>query len=165
MRRILNHELPSQTNGDSRIDKRKSYNVPFDDTPEIDLSALHLPSKEYVAHLAGIANFHLHSIHLLFDHGSFLEQFDSIFPPSPQPLSKLQYSRFLLIIAVGKLFLEKGASESGPPGVDEFLQGANALPPIIVLSRDPLTAVETLCLLAFYAQAADLHELAFLYVC
>jgi proline utilization trans-activator len=71
--------------------------------------------------------------------------------------------KLLLVVALGRLFLERGASSSGPPGIREFLQGAD-LPSTLVLRQDPVIALETLCMLAIYAQAADMHEVACLHV-
>ncbi|PMD32536.1 hypothetical protein L207DRAFT_518459 [Hyaloscypha variabilis F] len=70
--------------------------------------------------------------------------------------------KLLLVVALGRLFLERGASSSGPPGIREFLQGAD-LPSTLVLRQDPVIALETLCMLAIYAQAADMHEVACLH--
>ena len=71
--------------------------------------------------------------------------------------------KLLLIIALGKLFLEKGSDTSGPPGTKEFLEGVKNLPSNIELAQSPLISSEALALLAFYARAADLHHAAYLY--
>ncbi len=34
----------------------------------------------------------------------------------------------------------------------------------LILSQEPVLSIETLCLLAIYAQAAGLHDAAYLYV-
>ena len=69
-----------------------------------------------------------------------------------------------MVIALGKLFLGHGASRSGPPGIREFLLAVQNLPTDMVLWEDPLTAVEATCLLAFYAQQADILNTAYIYV-
>ena len=43
--------------------------------------------------------------------------------------------KLLLIIALGKLFLEKGATAYGPPGMQEFLQGVHDLSSNIILAE------------------------------
>jgi hypothetical protein len=104
-----------------------------------------LHSKDYIIHLADVASFHLNSTHYFFDCSGFKEQVEKTFRTLSQA-TRLWQVKLLLIVALGKLFLEKGASESGPPGVTEFRQGVSALPSSIVLSQDPLTAIEVLCL-------------------
>jgi hypothetical protein len=59
--------------------------------------------------------------------------------------------KLLLVVALGRLFLERGASSSGPLGIQEFLQGAD-LPSTLVLRQDPVITLETLFMLAIYAQ-------------
>ncbi|KEF57878.1 uncharacterized protein A1O9_05799 [Exophiala aquamarina CBS 119918] len=65
---------------------------------------------------------------------------------------------------MGKLLLKEGATTSGPPGIREFLQAIRVLPSNVVLYQSLDRSLETLALLAMYAQAADLHGVAYLYV-
>lgn len=127
-------------------------------------SALSLPPKDYIAHLAQVADFHLNTNNCFFSYTAFQEQLSRASPQSLQTASEVWHVRLLLVVALGRLFLERGATGFGPPGIREFLQGVNALPSNIVLSRDPLVAIEALSLLAIYAQAADMHSIAYLYV-
>ncbi|CAH0020159.1 unnamed protein product [Clonostachys rhizophaga] len=154
---------PDQASSCSIVGEKLSYDISFRDVPEFDHSTIQLHSKDYIAHLADVSSFHLNSTHYFFDCSGFKEELEKTFHTSSQT-TRLWQVKLLLIVALGKLFLEKGASKSGPPGVTEFRQGVNALPSTILLSQDPITATEVLCLLSFYAQAADLHETSYLYI-
>jgi hypothetical protein len=125
---------------------------------------LGLPAKAYISHLAQVADFHLNANHYFFDHSAFSEQLDRALPNTLQAVSEVWQVKLLIIIALGKLFLEKGATSFGPPGIREFLQCVKIIPSTISLSQDPVTGIEALCLMAFYAQAADMHAAAYLYV-
>jgi hypothetical protein len=99
-----------------------------------------------------------------FHRGFFLEQLNRSSLQLASLKSGLLLTKVLIVIALGKLFLGKGASNDGPPGMRDFLRSATTLPSNIALSYDPLMAAETLYLLAIYAQAADMHNAAYLYV-
>ncbi len=163
VRQILEPGSSEQSNC-SKVDSKVSYVIPLQDETQFDPSALSLPPKDYIIHLAQVADFHLNANLFLYNHTVFLEQLSRISPQSLQTASEVWHVKLLLVIALGRLFLERGATRFGPPGIREFLQGVNALPSNIVLSQDPLMAIETLCLLAIYAQAADMHDIAYLYV-
>lgn len=124
-------------------------------------TSLDLPSKSFIGHLAQVVDFHLNTTHFFFDLPTLQEEIELVSVPHA---SALQRTKFLAIIALGKLFLEKGATSFGPPGIREFLHATQILPPNLVLSQSPQTAIVTLSLLAVYAQAADLHVAAYLYV-
>lgn len=83
---------------------------------------------------------------------------------SLESASSLWHTKILAILALGKLFMEKGASAFGPPGVREFQRAVAILPTTVALSQEPLIAIETLLLLSIYSQAADMHHVAYLYV-
>lgn len=148
----------------SRVDTPVSYIISSHIETPFDHSALSLPSKDYITHLAQVTNYHLNANCYFFDQPFFLEQLSRTPPESLSEASELWKTELLLVVALGKLFLGRGATSLGPPGVREFVQGSNILPSNIVLSREPIMAMETLCLLAIYAQAADMHRIAYLYV-
>ena len=123
-----------------------------------------LPPKSHISHLAQVCDFHLNATYYCFDSAAFQEQLNRGDLSSTVSNSSIWNSKIQAILALGKLFLEKGASASGPPGIREYQQAAEALPTTIQLSQDPLAAIETLLLLSIYSQAADMHNVAYLYV-
>lgn len=122
-----------------------------------------LPHHAYIQHLAGVADFHLNAITYAFDYPAFTRQLRQTASSSLNETLSIWQTKTLAVIAVGKLFLEKGATEQGPPGIQEFLQCVASLPSAIDLMRNPMAAMEMLCLLAFYAHFVDIHIAAYLY--
>ena len=51
-----------------------------------------------------------------------------------------------------------------PPGATEFWAAEDALPPVHELLIEPVEAIQTLCLLGWYAQAVGRGDLAYLHV-
>ncbi|EXJ77855.1 hypothetical protein A1O3_09014 [Capronia epimyces CBS 606.96] len=131
-----------------------------------DPSAFSLPPNDYIAHLVQVTDYHINRIGncSVFDPTVFLEKLARTSSRSPPEASELWQVEQLSVIALGKLLLERGVTSLGPPGVREFLHGIKKLPPGIFLHQEPITAIETLCLLAIYAQAVDMHRVAYLYV-
>lgn len=127
---------------------------------------LHLPPKDRIIYLARVADFHLSPNYCVFDYQAFVNQIngDGDETSSVQKSSSVWQVRLLLLIALGKLFLEKGADAFGPPGAKEYLEGVECLPSNIELAQTTLTSTEALALLAIYSRAADLHHAAYLYV-
>jgi hypothetical protein len=148
-----------------RVHEKRSYNIPqFPADTHFNAAISSLPTKDYIIHLAQVAHFHLNTCFFFFNHDEFLLTLNEVFPHNLERVSTIFIARLLLIVALGKMFLEKGASSSGPPGIREFIQGANLFPPALAIGREPVMAMETLCLLAFYAQASHIHDAAYLFV-
>ncbi|KAF3067418.1 hypothetical protein GL218_08454 [Daldinia childiae] len=126
-------------------------------------STLGLPQHDYVIYLTGIVNFHLHSNCLFYNHTVSYNNIDRP-PRTLEKTPSLRYANVFAIVALGKLLLERGATSFGPPGIEEFIQSVKALPSSVFLCQEPPLAIETLCILAIYAQAADKHIAAYLYV-
>lgn len=122
-----------------------------------------LPHHAHVRHLAVVADFHLNAVFHAFDYQTFTNQLHQTVSNALSKILTIWQAKALAIIAVGKLFLEKGATEEGPPGIQEFLQCIASLPSAIDQARDPLASMEMLCVLAFYAHFADMHTAAYLY--
>jgi hypothetical protein len=135
----------------------------LNDNPET--LALSLPPNDYITHLAQVTDHHVNSGCSIFDRTFFLERLNRDPAQSPLKTSEIWAIERYLVIALGKLFLERGATGLGPPGIREFLHVIKNLPSNMVLEQDPITAVESFCLLAIYAQAADMHRTAYLFVC
>ncbi|KIV82671.1 hypothetical protein PV11_04765 [Exophiala sideris] len=122
-----------------------------------------LPPKSYISHLAQVCDFRLNPSQYCFDLLKFQKRLDKSDLSSLETTSSVWHANILAILALGKLFLEKGASVIGPPGVREFQRAISVLPTTIILSQDPLTTIQTLLLLSMYSQAADMHSVAYLY--
>lgn len=138
------------------------------DIQSLDLSprhiSNHLPSVDIIRHLVEIADFHLNYLLCFFDLPKIIDRLNSgplHFPENDLTTSQVQ---LLVLIALGRLFREKESSESRPPGHREFLLADRALPSHLILLQDPVTAVETLCLLSYYAQAVHMLDVAATYV-
>jgi hypothetical protein len=119
------------------------------------------PPKQYIIHLAHVVDFHVNTNYCFFSITTFIDQLNKMALDTVSGAFKVKLS---LIVALGRLFLEKGATVSGPPGITDFLRGFRDFQPHAMVDEDPLMAVECLCLLATYAQAADMHRMAYLYV-
>jgi hypothetical protein len=127
-------------------------------------ASLGLPSRSFIGHLAQVVDFHLNTNYFFFHLAALQEQINTSELHSLPHTSILWHVKLFAIVAMGKLLLEKGATIFGPPGIREFLHAVHILPSNIALTQEPLMAIETLSLLAIYAQSADLHEAAYLYV-
>jgi proline utilization trans-activator len=155
---------PKSNNDCSSHVTSTTYSACSQNDNEVPVTSPTLPPRSYIVHLAQVAEFHLNSNQFCFDHRVFLEQMDRSSQQLASLRSGLLLTKVLVVIALGKLFLGKGASDDGPPGIRDFLRSANTLPSNTVFSHDPSMAAETLYLLAIYAQAADMHHVAYLYV-
>jgi hypothetical protein len=125
-----------------------------------------IPRSEYIAHLAQIADFHINRGVSVFEASAFLKRLrDEPLPPQlPGKQPSLWFAQIFIVVALGKLSIVKNASSFGPPGVEEFLQCIKLLPSTLTWEREnPLMLIETFCLLSIYAQAADLHNVAYLH--
>ncbi|KEY66062.1 hypothetical protein S7711_09427 [Stachybotrys chartarum IBT 7711] len=145
------------------FDENGPYGHLLQNRNHTDPATVSLPAKDYIVHLSHVADFHLRNSFVFFDHTEFLKQLNLTFPRLLHVGSPSWPTLLLLVIATGKLFLEKAPRGSGPPGFENFLQSVDLLPTAIELGKDPRTAIETICLLTFYSQAVGLHNLAYLY--
>ncbi len=142
----------------------ETYKVSLQNDSQSDPSTYSLPPKDYITHLAQTADYHLNANCLYFNLSTFIDQRNETIPKSSRTPLGLCEVKVLLIIALGKLFLGRGATSAGPPGIREYMQAVQGLPTNPILSQDPLVVVEIFCLLAIYSQAADMHNTAYLYV-
>ncbi|KAE9382229.1 hypothetical protein N431DRAFT_476868 [Stipitochalara longipes BDJ] len=162
VRQVLGPSLGEQ-HSFSRDGSGASYSMSLRCGSPLESLALSLPPKDNIIHLAQVADFHLNANCLFLNFSGFLQRLNGASIKSLQTASGVWRVKLLLVIALGRFFLERGATSSGPPGIREFLQGTHDLPPTLILRQDPVIALETLCLLAIYSQAADMHEVAYLY--
>lgn len=141
--------------------RSSSYKVPLRDEALLDSLESAFPPKHYIIHLAHVADFHVNANLCLFGITTFIDQLNKAALNTISSAFKVKLS---LIIALGRLFLEKRATVSGPPGTKDFLKAVRDFQPHAMVDEDPLMAMECLCLLATYALAADMHRMAYLYV-
>ena len=135
------------------------------------IKVTNIPSRDYSEYLMTTVLFHLGSIYHLFDKEDFRNKLVVIYdnkaagegiPTQSEPL--LSYLRFLLVIAIGKLLLGRGATELGPPGAGDFLQVMARLPDLSTMYRYQVISIEILCLISLYLQAADMRSVAYNFV-
>ncbi|KAI1392697.1 uncharacterized protein F4822DRAFT_425900 [Hypoxylon trugodes] len=143
---------------------RPSHAVGDTEESRDSTSAVNLPEHDYIVYLAHIVDFHLHAGCLFDGHTISIPRGDDTAPGLPHTESKIWVVQVSAVVALGRLFLEKGATGSRPPGFQEFLQGSDAVPSNTILLLYPLLAIEALCLLSVYAHSADMHAVAYLYI-
>lgn len=141
-----------------------SYTASLSDLAITKRSPPNLPPKDYIIYLSHVADHHLNANYYFFNRQVFQDRLTKQSFNDFSGGSEVWQTEILMIIALGKLFLERGATSLGPPGIREFLLSAITLPSNFTLIENPITAIEALCLLVIYAQAADMHRLAYLYV-
>lgn len=126
-----------------------------------------LPSREYTTYLAETSLFHLGQIYHLFERDTFMSKVTQFYDGDwrNQPLKTLWHVQLLLVIAFGKLFLRRGASSLGPPGVTNFLRALRLQRDVLDLWDDPVLRIETLCLISLYLWIADMRPTAYAFVC
>jgi proline utilization trans-activator len=122
-----------------------------------------LPRRDYAKYLMETAIFHLGSLYHVFDKELFLARFDAFYEKS-QPLTGLWHAQFLLVIAFGKLFLQRGASTLGPPGAGDFLAALRLQTDLLDIWKDTVLHVEVLCLMSIYLWIADMRATAYVVV-
>ncbi|KAI9154674.1 Phosphonopyruvate hydrolase [Paramyrothecium foliicola] len=140
-----------------------TINSRLQDKTRARLDLFPLQSKDYIVHLSRIANFHLEANSIFLDHVAFLQQLDQTYSQPTRTTPKSWFALLLVVVAMGKLFQGKGPLGAESPGLKEFLHGGDMFPSVLELGQDPKWAVETACLLAFYARLVGLHSLAYLY--
>ncbi|KIW16841.1 hypothetical protein PV08_04031 [Exophiala spinifera] len=142
----------------------KTYQASRQTAPAPHFETASLPSKSYINHLAHVCDFRLNTSHYCFNLLEFQQRLDRTDLALLGTTSSAFHAEILAILALGKLFLEKGASTLGPPGIHQFQGATSALPNIATASEDPISIIETLLLLSIYSQAADMHHAAYLYI-
>jgi proline utilization trans-activator len=122
-----------------------------------------IPSRDYARYLTETVIFHLGSLYHIFDKELFLSRLETFYEKS-QPLTDLWHTQFLLVIAFGKLFLQRGASTLGPPGAGDFLSALRLQTDFLDMWEDTVLHVEVLCLMSLYLWIADMRATAYVVV-
>ena len=124
------------------------------------------PPHDYAMYLFSSVKFHLSHRLYLFDEAAFGERVVAFYedPQSTIEHCQLWYCQFLIILALGKAFLEPTRRHAAPTGFDLFAQAISLLPPVPEMQNDPILAVEVLALVALYMYCVDLRASAYTYV-
>ena len=127
-----------------------------------------IPAREVVVHLIHTANFHLNQLLHFFNPDDVLHRLASHAVPSLANAAEAPFTvsgaQTLAIIAVGKLLQEKNGQQSSFPGDREFWTVEYRMPAAPDMLKHPVIAAETLCMLAWYAEAINRSDLASLHV-
>ena len=73
-------------------------------------------------------------------------------------------AHYLLILALGKGFLNRVGQNNQPPGTDLYKRAMQTLPDTTYLCKDPIPSMEILCCAALYLQCLDMRSSALLLV-
>lgn len=125
-----------------------------------------LPSVDYAIYLTNTVIFHIGHLFYLFDEAGFIRELYEFHekPSEKVRTSKMWYIQYLLILAFGKAFLERPAKSTAPPGSKYFIQAMNLLPNTEAMYREPILAIEILCMVSLYLQSVDMRRSAYSYV-
>jgi proline utilization trans-activator len=127
-----------------------------------------IPPFEYAEYLTRTVILHVGSVYHLFNETKFQERMAQSYVDGfvQDQADDLWLAQFLLVMALGKLILGRGASALGPPGATEFLRAMKKVPDISFFSHDnPVAQVETICLASLYLLSADMRTTAYALVC
>lgn len=125
-----------------------------------------VPSLEYALFLTASVEFHICQLFYLFDEEEFRAELYAFYrePSEKMKTSKMWYIKFLLVLAFGKALLEPRSKSTTPPGATCFIQAMNLLPNTEAMYREPILAVEILCMVSLYLQCVDMRRSAYSYV-
>jgi hypothetical protein len=131
-----------------------------------------IPSHNYAEYLANTTIFHLNATYHLFEKKTFMQKLANLYENeihqgqlSSSALQDHWHIQFLLVVALGKLFLGKGASQLGPPGAADFLCAMKLKPDVSdFYDEDPTLGTEILCLEALYLLSADMRKSSYVSV-
>lgn len=130
------------------------------------LDLTRLPSLDYAIYLVSTVQFHLGGMLRLFDEDAFLETLRDFYSQGRDKsrTNKLWYTQFLLVLALGKGFLNATNLRDHTASSDLFLRAMSCLPDTNALHEDPVPAVEVLATVALYFYRLDMKDSAYSYV-
>jgi len=116
-----------------------------------------LPSLDHSLFLINATKFHTGQIFHLFDEQTFMPQLYEFYqnPAEMIHTSGLWFIHFLVIIAIGKGFVETSTRGRAPPGANLFKKAFLMLPDYCYLWRNQSISAELLCSMALYFQCID----------
>jgi len=130
----------------------------------LDLSRL--PSQDYAVYLINTVTFHLGGILRLFDEEEFLQNLHEFYSQGRDKATanRLWYTQCLLLLALGKGFLNVRNAPDNTSSVDFFLRAMSILPDTVVLHDEPILAAEVLATIALYFYCLDMKDNAYFHV-
>lgn len=122
-----------------------------------------LPASDYAVYLINATKFHCGQIFHLFDEEDFMHHFANFHQDKNgiDRVSQLWYTHYLLVLAFGKAFVARNASDGRPPGANFFLEAMRHLPEIILFSTTSIESIEILICAALYLQCLDFRSAAY----
>ena len=125
-----------------------------------------LPSLDHALYLSNTVKFRICQMFDLFDEAEFMKELHEFYTEPSEKLrcSKMWCIKYFLIVAFGKAFLERSTKPTSPPGSTYFIQAMNLLPNSEDLYREPIIAIEILCMVSLYLQSSDMRRSAYSYV-
>lgn len=140
-----------------------AFNAPSNET-SLDLTRL--PALDYSIYLVSTVQFHLGGMLHLFDEEDFLESVRDFYSQGRDKVqaNRLWYTQFLLVLALGKGFLNASYSRDHTSSSDLFLRAISCLPDTNALHEDPVLAIEVLATIALYFYRLDMKDSAYCYV-
>ena len=128
--------------------------------------ASNVPAVDHALYLMHTVKFHICQLFPLFDEAEFMIELHEFYgePSEKMKSSKMWYINFLLILAFGKAFHGQSANTTSPPGSSYFVQAMNLLPNTEAMYREPIVAIEILCMVSLYLQSVDMRRSAYSYV-
>jgi proline utilization trans-activator len=134
----------------------------------VDLSKIELPSKDLAEYYTNTVSVHLGALYHLYDSSVFLRKLEEFYTEREAGIehpTSLWHIQMLLVFACGKSILAREAYSTGPTGISFFQLTIEGLPDFRALQQEPMLAIEILCLLALFLEAADIRSAAYGYVC
>ncbi|KAF3019855.1 hypothetical protein E8E14_013454 [Neopestalotiopsis sp. 37M] len=165
---LLKHHFPDVCTTNPPIDAQNSaYKLTWpivgsDHLPDLE----DLPSLDYSIYLVNTVKFHACQLLRLFDEEEFVKNLHEFHQLG---LSKVQSSRlwfvqYLLLVALSKGFISTLRIPGTPPGSVYFQKAMSIMPDYVSLSRQPILAIEVLCMVAVYLMSVDMQNAAYGYI-
>lgn len=125
-----------------------------------------LPSLDYSLYLVNTIKFHACQLLRLFDEEEFVGSLHEFhrFGLSKLQSSRLWFVQFLLLVALSKGFISTLRIPGTPPGSEYFQKAMSIMPDYVSLTREPILAIEVLCMIAVYLMSVDMQNAAYGYV-
>lgn len=143
-----------------------AYGIPWR-VRNLDLSGVELPTQEYAEYLINTVYFYFDSLYYLFDKAAVLTRLADFYSTDIDYIehyTQLWHLQLIVIFAIGKSILARGAEKSGPVGALLFSRAVEAFPDNHRFYQDPTLSIEILILFALFMQAMDLRLAAQQYV-
>lgn len=133
---------------------------------ETSLDLTRLPSLDYAIYLVYTVQFHLGGMFCLFDEEEFVQSLHELYSRGQEKArtDRLWYTQCLLVLALGKGFLNVKESPDYTSSSDLFLRAMSCLPDTTVLHEEPVVAMEVLSTIALYFYCLDMKPVAYSYV-